>query len=408
MSISHRKRIDEIFTGALERSGDERSAFVDQQCAGDAELKSEVESLLAAASDTDVDARIESARDRMVRSIFEDDPDAGEDLSGKAYQNWRLERRLARGGLATVYLAHRDDGEFEQKAAFKVLRRGLDTDDLIARFRAERQILSSLAHPSIAQILDGGALDDGRPYLVLEFVDGVSITDYCEQQELDVRAKVVLMIEVLRALHHAHTRLVVHRDVKPSNILVTDDGNVSLLDFGIAKLLDPDSMPGSSTMTRTGVSLMTPGYGSPEQHAGATVTTASDIYQCGLVLYEMLTGESPYVPRDEVRSSSDLVPSAKLSGRADLKEVRGDLDAIVRKATRGDPDMRYASADEMVSDLQRFLDGLPVIAQPDSVAYRVKKLARRRPWLFPVAALVVAGIVAYIATITIYSQRLER
>ncbi|MDJ0911728.1 MAG: serine/threonine-protein kinase [Woeseiaceae bacterium] len=408
MNIARRKRIDEIFTGALDRSGDERSRFVNEQCGDDDELRSEVEALLAAASDKDVDAQIEGARDRMVQSIFEDDPDAGEDLSDKVFQNWRLEKRIARGGLATVYLAHRDDGEFEQKAAFKVLRRGLDTDDLIARFRAERQILSSLAHPSIAQILDGGALDDGRPYLVLEFVSGMSITEYCEQQRLDVRGRVVLMIEVLRALHHAHTRLVVHRDVKPSNILVTDDGNVSLLDFGIAKLLDPESMPGSSTMTRTGVSLMTPGYGSPEQHAGATVTTASDVYQCGLVLYEMLTGDSPYVSVTEARASADLVPSTKLKGRPEFKDVRGDLDAIVRKATRGDPDIRYASADEMVSDLQRYLDGLPVLAQPDSFVYRAKKLARRRPLLFPVAALVIAGLAAYVATITMYSQRLER
>lgn len=410
MSSTRKKRIDEIFTGALEISGKARDEFLNEQCQDDAELKQQVQELLDAAEDPEniLDTQFGGIRDRLLRSVFDDGENASEDLSGNSIDGWRLEKRLARGGLATVYLAHRDDGEFNQKAAFKVLRRGLDTDDLVSRFRAERQMLSTLEHPAIARIFDGGAMDDGRPYLVLEFVDGVPITAYADANELSVRDKVILIIRVLRALHHAHTHLVVHRDVKPSNILVKKDGTVSLLDFGIAKLLDPEAMPGASTMTKTGVSLLTPGYGSPEQHAGALVTTASDIYQAGVVLYEMLTGKRPYDTGADPDDTVALVPSRKLRGKPDFPKVRGDLDAIVRKATHGDPALRYASADEMVSDLRRYLDGLPVTAQPDSVGYRLSKLAKRRPWLLPVAGLVVAGIAAYVATITIYSQRLAR
>jgi len=404
------KLIDKIFTGAVELSGEERDTYVVTRCGDDDALKQEVLSLLRAseASDTGLNYQLSGLRNRLLRSVFDFDPDAGEDLSGQSINGWRFEKRIARGGLATVYLAHRDDGEFDQTVALKVLRRGLDTDDLITRFRAERQILSSLEHPSISRILDGGALDDGRPYLVLEFVDGLPITTYCEDNSLSVRHKVELMIEVLRPLHHAHKHLVVHRDVKPSNILVSANGKVSLLDFGIAKLLDPSAIPGASTMTRTGVSLLTPGYGSPEQHAGSAVTTASDIYQSGLVLYEMLTGKRPFETQPEQGDPVLPLASRTLRGNPGFRNVRGDLDAIIRKATHGDPAQRYSSANEMLADLQRFLDRLPVIARPDSIRYRLSKLAKRRPLLFPLSALAVLGAIAYIATITIYSQRLAR
>lgn len=319
-----------------------------------------------------------AARRDLFRTMLSDDESAGEDLSGQTIGNWNLVTRLARGGLATVYKAERADDAYHQTVAFKVMRRGLDTDDLITRFRAERQILSSLEHPAIAQILDGGALDDGRPFLVLEYVDGESITDYCETNRVDERGRLILLIKVLRALHHAHRYLVVHRDVKPSNILVSRDGHVTLLDFGIAKLLDPSTMPGASTMTKTGVSLLTPGYGSPEQHAGEAVTTASDIYQVGRVM-------------------SDLLGFQK-----------GDLGAIMAKAKHDDSAQRYASADEMLADIKRYLDGLPVIARPDTVGYRLGKLFKRRPWLAPVVAIVTLGVAAYITTLTIYSQRLAK
>jgi serine/threonine-protein kinase len=242
---------------------------------------------------------------------------------------------------------------------------------------------------------------------VLEYVDGLQITEYCKANNLSVRDRVVLVIEVLRALHHAHQHLVVHRDVKPSNILVSEGGNVSLLDFGIAKLLDPESMPGVSTMTRTGVSLLTPGYGSPEQHAGETITTASDVYQVGLVLYELLTGERPFDGSSSRQRKTLPVPSRILRGKPGFKTVRGDLDAIVSKAAHSDRSQRYSSANEMVVDLRRYLDGLPVIAQPDSVGYRLRKLIRRNPWLLPVCLVGAIGAIAYVVTLTRHNQELQ-
>ena len=408
MNKSRNKKIDAIYSQALDLAGPERAAFINESCGDDHALKTEVTSLLDAseASDELAPDSIEKLRDRMLQSVFADDN--AEDLSGQRVNAWHIDKRLARGGLATVYLAHRDDGEFDQKAAFKVLRRGLDTDDLVSRFRAERQFLSTLEHPSIAKIFDGGALEDGRPYLVLEYIDGVSITAYCEENKLTTRDRVVLIIAVLRALHYAHKHLVVHRDVKPSNILVSADGNISLLDFGIAKVLDPAAMPGASTLTRTGVSLLTPGYGSPEQRAGDPVTTSSDIYQAGLVLYEILTGQQPFFGKTDQPHTNQHSPASAVRGRESFKEISGDLDAITRKATRTQPARRYASANEMVADLQRYLDGLPVIAQPDTLRYRFRKLIRRRPWLLPIIVIAGLGIAAYVATLKAYSTRLEK
>lgn len=404
MSLERDKEIDRLFQAALDLPQPARNSFLTGACADDPSLLSDVHALLTSSESTDDDVW-SSARDRLVADVFAP-ATVQENLSGKTIGHWDVRKQIARGGLATVYLADRSDETFEQRAALKVLRRGLDTDDVVSRFHAERQILSTLNHSAIARILDGGALDDGRPFLVMEYVDGASITDYSVQNRLDVRGKVELIIEVLRALHHAHTHLVIHRDVKPSNILVSTDGKVSLLDFGIAKILDASVVPGASTATRTGVSLLTPGYGSPEQLAGAPVTTASDIYQVGIVLYELLTQERAFSDGSENRATTKLVASRVLKGKPGFRAVHGDLDAIVGKATHGDPDQRYASADEMRLDLQRYLSGLPVLAQPDSYSYRLTKLAKRRPWLFPMVALVVLAITGYITTITSYSQRL--
>jgi hypothetical protein len=227
----------------------------------------------------------------------------------------------------------------------------LDTDDVVRRFRVERQILASLSHPNIAALLDGGSTPDGRPYLVMELVSGEPLDAYCERRGLPVEVRVRLMITVGRAVQHAHTRLVVHRDLKPSNILVTSEGVVKLLDFGIAKLLDEPlaGAPGAGRGgTRTGLRLLTPEYASPELRTGQPVTTASDVYQLGLVLSRALDG--PAV---------------------------GDLGTIVAKALREEPERRYASASDFVEDLERYLDGLPVRARPDSASYRLRKFASR-------------------------------
>jgi eukaryotic-like serine/threonine-protein kinase len=403
------RRIDRLFVGALERAGRARQDYLAAECGDDAQLRADVEALLAAAEagDDPFERPVEAVREHLWRTMLATSDDAEENLSGQRFQNWRIDRRIARGGLATVYLAHRDDGEFAQLGAFKVLRRGLDTDDLVSRFRAERQILSSLEHPSIARILDGGALPDGRPYLVLEYLDGLPITEYCRSRNVDLAGRLRLMIRVLRALHHAHRHLVVHRDVKPSNILVADEGDVKLLDFGIAKLLDGGHVGAAATHTRTGVALLTPGCGSPEQHAGGVVTTASDIYQAGLVLYELLTDEFPFAGSPVATRFVVPPPSERLRHTALYRQVRGDLDAITRRAAHADPTQRYASADEMLRDLERYLAGWPVQAQPDTLAYRVQKLAARNPWLLPLAGLLLVGVIGYVVTLTAYSSRLE-
>ncbi len=410
MNATRRKLVDDIYSAAIGLAGQERERYTTEQCGDDEDLRRQVDALLEASqhSDDDLAERFSDIRERVLKSILDDEEDAEENLVGQHINNWLLEKRIARGGLATVYLARRDDGAFEQKAALKVLRRGLDTDDVIARFRAERQILSTLEHPGIAQILDGGALVDGRPYLVLEYIDGSPITTYCTTTNANIRARIVLLREVLRALHHAHTHLVVHRDVKPTNILVSADGHVALLDFGIAKVLDPRSLPSIAVMTHAGVSLLTPGYASPEQRAGKTVGTASDIYQVGLVMYELLTGQRPGDAPREPRAIDPTPPSRVLRGGPQHRLVRGDLDAITLKAMHVDPAQRYASAGEMVSDLTRYLDGRPVIARPDTLRYRVAKLAGRRPWLLPVIAIGMLSVAAYIVTLTAYSRRLAR
>jgi serine/threonine-protein kinase len=403
------RAVDEIFREALAREGEARDRFVRERCAGNPKLERRVVELLRAsqAPDEVLEQSLDTAREALWRSVLGADEHAGEDLSGQQIDIWRLTKRLARGGLATVYLAQRADGAYEQTAAFKVLRRGLDTDDLIARFRAERQILSTLDHPSIAQILDGGALPDGRPYLVLEYVDGLPITAWCEQHQSSIDERVSLLMNVLLALHHAHKHLIVHRDIKPSNILVSSEGRVSLLDFGIAKLLDPNAVPGAATLTRTGVSLLTPGYGSPEQHAGEAVTTASDVYQVGVVMYELLTGKRPFEGPRQAGEQVALLPSRALRGQSHYNRVRGDLDAITAKATHADPARRYVSAADMREDLQRFLDHRPILARPDTLRYRLGKLARRRPWLIPVAIVGVLAVAGYITTLTIYARQLQ-
>ena len=398
--------LDEIFRRALSLTGSDRERYVRDCCRSHPELCSKLNGLLAASETSDdlLAQRFGNLRERLWQSVLNEE-DCGEDLSGQRVGAWRLEKRVARGGLATVYLAKRDDGAFDQTVAFKVLRRGLDTDDLVARFRAERQILSALDHPCIARIFDGGAMNDGRPYLVLEYVNGQPITDHCQKYAVSIRRRVALLIEVLRALHHAHRHLVVHRDVKPSNILVSQEGQVALLDFGIAKLLDPTAVPGASTMTRTGVSLLTPGYGSPEQRAGEAVTTASDIYQVGLVMYEILCRNRPHAAS---ANAPDLPPSHFLRGTPAYSEVRGDLDAITRKAMHVDPAQRYASADEMSTDLQRYLDGRPVIARPDTARYRLGKLTKRKPWLLPAAGIAILAVAIYVTTLTAYSKRIAQ
>ncbi len=281
---------------------------------------------------------------------------------------FRPVRELGSGGMGTVYLAQRAQGDFQQQVAVKVLRRGLDTEDLLARFREERRILAGLRHPNVAHLVDGGAMPDGRPWLAMEYVEGVPLDAWCADQGLGERERVLLMREVADAVREVHRNLVVHRDIKPSNVLVTASGVPKLLDFGIAKLLAAGGdAADTSERTRAGHRVMTPKYAAPEQHAGLPVTAATDVYQLGFLLQEVLEGSA--------------------AGDARAPGVRGDLKRIVALATHDDPLRRYRDAGALAEELDRWLAGRPIVARPDTVAYRTTRFLQRHRWVGPAAAV---------------------
>lgn len=413
--------IDRLFEAALERPPAERATFIESAASGDQDLVDAVGSLLRAEQDSQ--GRFESPA-IPISDVFAAQAAGGSRTIGP----YTVVRELGRGGMGTVYLADREGDGFTQRVALKVLRRGMDTEDVLRRFVTERRILASLSHPNIARLYDGGATDDGRPYLVMEFVEGEPISAYCDSRYLPVRRRLELALEVAAAVSAAHASLVVHRDLKPSNILVTAEGHVKLLDFGIAKLLDPGADGG--THTRTGLFLLTPDHASPEQLRGEPVTTLTDVYQLGALLFELLTGTAPYepgsrtaeglkalagrldVPRPSVVASAgpDAETRARRRGTtpAQLRRMlSGDLDTIVGKALQAEPPRRYVSAEALAGDIQRFLDGRPISAHPDTVSYRARMFLRRRPWVAPAAgaAALFAGI--YVTTLVRHSAALE-
>ena len=350
---------------------------------------------------------------------------------------YRLMREMGHGGMGEVYLAERADGAFEQQVALKLVKRGLGSQAVHHRFLAERQILARLQHDKIARLLDGGMTDQGQPYFVMELVDGVPITAYCDLHQLGIEARLKLFGGVCEAVQYAHSNLVVHRDLKPSNILVVKEGQVKLLDFGIAKLLSEEA-PETTSMTQTDWRVMTPEYAAPEQVQGDVITTATDVYALGLLLYELLTGRRPYrlqgrgqaelervichmepeapsmvvgkpnrlVPEEgESATPEDISRKRGLSVEKLKHRLSGDLDTMVLKALRKEPKRRYPSAEAFLEDIKRHLTGLPVSAQPDTLGYRVRKFIgrHRRTVAVGMAALVVlAGIIGY------YTGRLAR
>ena len=313
-------------------------------------------------------------------------------------------QEIGRGGMGAVYLAQRADGQFEQRVAIKVLK--METDEVVRRFGQERRILASLQHPSIARLYDGGVTEDGRSYFVMEHVDGVPIDAYCKERDLAVEERLRLFIEVGEAVQQAHRSLVVHRDLKPANILVTAGGEVKLLDFGIAKLLEPDLGSDTVPATRTTMRVMTPEYASPEQVRGEAVTTASDIYQLGLLLYELLTGQRAQRLQDStmveleraICDTQPVPPSLVVPAGRLRKRLAGDLDNIVLMALRKEPERRYATAEQMVEDVRRHLASQPVRARPDTLGYRAGTFVRRHRGGVTAAAavaVVLAGLVAF-------------
>jgi eukaryotic-like serine/threonine-protein kinase len=427
--------VDALFEAALDLPPAERLAYLRAACASDADLLRLTLDLVRS-----VETAPDFLEDRalLVGITSGDPPTEAEESEGTRIGAYRLLRAIGRGGTGTVYAADRVNGDFEQRLAIKILRRGLDTADVLERFRAERRILASLSHPNIASLYDGGATDDGRPFLVMELVDGEPITDYCDARRLGIDERLRLFTTVCMAVQHAHRNLIVHRDLKPSNILVDGAGTPKLLDFGIAKLLDADPDVGEPGFTRTGIRPMTPGYASPEQVRGGAITTAVDVYQLGLLLHELVCGQSPYRlenrsplaferavceqsptrPSDAVRgvAGAGIGGAGGVTGiaadratdpRRLAARLAGDIDTIVAMALQKEPQRRYASPEELARDLERHLDGLPVAARADSWRYRAGKRIRRHPGMAAAAVAVLLAGGGYLFTLRAYAAQLE-
>lgn len=429
--------VGELFDQALQQPVDQRAHFL-RNCGADAEIREEVESLLKSSGDG-VTAFVELA-DQLGEAAMRDRESPAAVSEGGRVGPYRILRELGRGGMGVVYLAERDDAQFAQRVALKLVKRGMDTDAVLQRFLQERQILAQLEHPNIARLYDGGATEDGLPYFAMEYIEGVPLDTYCDARALDIDERLKLLSDVGSALHHAHQNLVVHRDLKPSNILVTEDGTVKLLDFGIAKLLGGSDEDGTG-YTQTGYGVMTPAYASPEQVTGQAVTTATDVYALGVILYVLLTGrrpvgrsvtsseelgravvdESPERPSVIVQRTETVVldgmevtitPDSVSHARSTQPErlsraLSGDLDTICLMALRKTPERRYPSAEAFVEDLRRYLTGLPVRARPDTLTYRAHKFVKRNLAMVGATALVFCALVAGL-TVALWQAQVAR
>jgi serine/threonine-protein kinase len=416
-------RLDALLDAALELPPDRRSALLAGAARDDPALVERVEQLLAADAaagdflDDGADAWLRSPPRRPGPGRADGALDAGARVGP-----YRVRDELGRGGMGIVYRAERADGEFVQHLALKLVRHGVDGDDTTARFRRERQILAHLDHPSIARLLDGGLHTDGRPYFAMELVEGEPITTYCDRHGLSIDARVRLVCRVCDAVQYAHGRLIVHRDLKPANIFVTATGELKLLDFGIAKLLTHDEAVEDATLTRAGPGPLTPAYAAPEQLRGEPVSTATDVYALGVILFELLTGRRPFEsasggrddaaieaepPRpsamvmtrtpEDARAIDERARRRGLTPRALAARLAGDLDAIVLKALRPEQERRYIGAGALAEDLERFLEGRPVTARPEGRRYRAGKFVRRHRVGIAVAVTLVLSLVGGLA-----------
>ena len=372
------RRLEALVEAALEQPEDSRLAWLAAQ-PEDESLRRDALRLLRASSDAP-DWLQPPAQTRV----------------GQKLGAWRVVRELGRGGMGVVYLGEREDGQFRQRAAIKLLSAALASEGRRARFLAERQLLAELEHPGIARLIEGGATEDGLPWFALEYVDGVGLTEFCAREALTVDARLRLLLQVCDVVRFAHSRLVVHRDLKPGNILVTADGQVKLLDFGIAKLLDAARADATHELRP-----LTPAYAAPEQQRGGSVTVATDVWALGVLLYELLTGRRPFeAPEGDAAALIDAVlhrdpppPSAVVGDAALARQLRGDLDTIVLRALAKEPERRYASVESLADDLQRHLAVRPIRARPDRLGYRLGKYVRRHRWGVAGAALAVSLLV---------------
>ncbi len=432
------QRVKQLLAPALELDPAKRTSYLDQACVDDPSLRPDLERLLAAEQSAGTDFLKNLA---TPQELTESISLHGEPWIGRRLGPYEIVEEIGTGGMGAVYRAVRADGQYKQQVALKIVR--ADLGSLTAdRFRAERQILASLDHPNIARILDGGATADGLPYLVMELIDGVPITDYCDQHKLSIDDRLKMFRVVCSAVHYAHQHLIIHRDIKPSNILVTAERTPKLLDFGIAKILDPNLLPENISLTAAGLRMMTPEYASPEQFRAQTITTASDVYSLGLVLYELLAGHRAYrfasrmpheiahavlntdperpstairrteAAAEDQRHGVQLTPKLISDLRGDSAEklqrrLAGDLDNIVLKALRKEPRERYASADQLSEDIRRHLDGLPVLARKSTAAYRCRKYILRHKIGVTASVLIFISLLAGMA-LTLREARIAR
>jgi eukaryotic-like serine/threonine-protein kinase len=432
------QNVERIYLAALESEESERDSFVEQACAADPNLRAEVESLLKYA-ERPAKFFETPALEVVARALAEDLRSQNtlhtSRMIGSKIAQYRIVGRLGAGGMGDVYRAVRADDQYEKQVAIKLVREGLDSDSVYARFRQERQILAGFEHENIARLIDGGTTEEGHPYFVMELVEGKPIEEYCDEHKLGIAARLDLFQKVCSAVQYAHQRLVVHRDIKPSNILVTADGVPKLLDFGIATILSPEIDSSGADPTVTAQRMMTPQFASPEQLRSEVITTATDVYSLGIVLYKLLTGRLPY--RLDGNSPYDLAhaicesepekPSTAVGGSALIvdrdheaikvtpewlsscrntspgklrRALSGDLDQILLKALRKEPQRRYASAQDFAKDLQSYSFGLPVSARRDTFSYRSGKFIKRNKLALAVTAVfalvVLAGAVAIV------------
>ncbi len=412
MTPEQYKYLREVFGAAIEQKPEARAAYLDETCADDPALRQELDSLLASHdnAETFIETPVFGNTFAITTQV------AAEEIAGRRVGAYKLVREIGRGGMGTVYLAQRADKQYEKSVAIKVVRRGMDTDDILRRFRNERQILANLEHPNIARLLDGGTTDDGLPYLVMEYVEGVPVTDYCENHRLTTNDRLRIFRTICAAVQHAHQNLVIHRDLKPSNILITTGDIPKLLDFGIAKVFSLELSELMVEHTLTEMRVLTPYYASPEQVRGETLTTTSDVYSLGILLYELLSGIHPYRSRtmaphelarviceqeptrpsvaiSESRTQSGESRKSPYSSIVSPKSLRGDLDNIILMALRKEPARRYASVDQFSEDIRRHLEGLPVVARNDTFKYRATKFMRRNRLGVAAAAIILLSLV---------------
>ncbi len=438
-----RIRLDALFDQALDLESDARARFLADLDAREPALVGELRELLALAESPGLESASLEPRalaQPLWQALFDhasgrdglESPSPAPLFDGAGFDDlsigvWHALRTLGRGGMGTVYLVERSEGGFRQHGAMKLLRAGADSDEFLRRFEQERQILATLNHEGIARLLDGGRDPQGRPYLVMEYVEGEPIDRACDRERLSVDQRVAVFVQVAQAVAYAHRNLIAHRDIKPGNIIVGADGKAKLLDFGIAKALDDEPF-GEEPLTRTALRAFTPDYATPEQVYGQPASTATDVYQLGLLLYELLTGQraqrvtnmsqqtlenaicraEPVRPSERVADDDAAATARRTTPSALRRKLRGDLDTIVLKALRKEPERRYASAIAMVEDLERWRQGRPVRARPETLGYRTGKFVRRHAWAVAASVAMVAMIISYAVTVTLQANATAR